>query len=165
MSPINGFTTCPRVRAAPFHRMTTSPTCKKDSATEPRRALANAVCVDHSETPRLSTENSAAPPTPLGDITTEPRGLTEAQSRPADFFTTAAVPGRSAALVVCVASSTAAAAQGDAAQPAFDSKILHYRHQIPDPSSHPNPAACSRHRIMPQRTPDVGNIPSTQMET
>ena len=36
---------------------------QKDSATEPGRALANAVCVDHSETTRLSTENSAAPPT------------------------------------------------------------------------------------------------------
>ena len=35
---------------------------------------------------------------------TEPRGLTESQSRPADLFTTAAVPGRSAALDVCVAS-------------------------------------------------------------
>ena len=30
-------------------------------------------------------------------ITAEPRGLTEAQSGPADLFTTAAVPGRSAA--------------------------------------------------------------------
>ena len=33
-------------------------------------------------------------------ITTEPRGLTASQSRPADFFTTSAVPGRSAALDV-----------------------------------------------------------------
>ena len=37
-------------------------------------------------------------------ITTEPTGLTETQSRPADLFTAAAVPGRSAALGVCVAS-------------------------------------------------------------
>ena len=35
-------------------------------------------------------------------ITTEPRRLTASQSRPADIFTTAAVPGRSAALDVCV---------------------------------------------------------------
>ena len=35
-------------------------------------------------------------------ITTEPRGLTASQSRPADIFTTAAVPGRSAALDMCV---------------------------------------------------------------
>ena len=39
---------------------------------------------------------------------------------PAEIFTTAAVPGRSAALDVCVASSIAAAARGDAAQAAFD---------------------------------------------
>ena len=38
-------------------------------------------------------------------ITTEPRGLTEGKSRPADLFTTAAVPGRRAALDVCVPSS------------------------------------------------------------
>ena len=35
-------------------------------------------------------------------ITTEPRGHTETQLRPADIFTTAAVPGRSTALDVCV---------------------------------------------------------------
>ena len=46
-------------------------------------------------------------------ITTEPTGLTASQSKPADMFTTAAVPGRSAALDVCVASSIAAAARGD----------------------------------------------------
>ena len=34
-------------------------------------------------------------------ITTEPRGLTASQSRPADIFTTAAVPRRSAALDTC----------------------------------------------------------------
>ena len=35
-------------------------------------------------------------------ITTEPRGLTASQPRPPDILTTAAVPGRSAALDVCV---------------------------------------------------------------
>ena len=45
-------------------------------------------------------------------VTTEPRGLTEAQSRPVDLFSTAAVPRRSAALHVCVESSNAAAARG-----------------------------------------------------
>ena len=35
-------------------------------------------------------------------ITTQARGLTEAQSRQADLFSAAAVPGRSAALDVCV---------------------------------------------------------------
>ena len=44
-------------------------------------------------------------------ITTEPRGLTASQSRPAEILTTAAVPGGSAALDVCVASTTAAAAR------------------------------------------------------
>ena len=45
----------------------------------------------------------------------------------ADIFTTGGVPGRSAALDVCVASSTAAAARGDAAQAAFDREVSHYR--------------------------------------
>ena len=53
-------------------------------------------------------------------ITTEPRGLTATQSRPADLLSTAAVPGRSAALDVCVASPKEAAAREDAAQAAFD---------------------------------------------
>ena len=53
-------------------------------------------------------------------ITSERRGLTAWQSRLADIFTTAAVPGRSAALVVRVASSIAAAARGDAARAAFN---------------------------------------------
>ena len=65
-------------------------------------------------------------------VITESRGLTEAQSRQADLFAAGGVPGRSAALDVCVASSTAAAARGDAAQAAFDRKISHYRHQVPD---------------------------------
>ena len=42
-------------------------------------------------------------------ITTEPRGLTKAQSRQADLFSTAAVPERSAALDVCGIHSAAAA--------------------------------------------------------
>ena len=48
-------------------------------------------------------------------VSTEPRGLTTTQDRPADILTTAAVPGRSAALDVCIASPNAARAQGDAA--------------------------------------------------
>jgi len=65
-------------------------------------------------------------------VTTEPRGLTSHASRPADIFTTAAVPGRSAALDVCVASQSAAAAQGDAAESAFRRKLRHYRREIPE---------------------------------
>ena len=63
-----------------------------------------------------------------------PRGLTASQSRPADVFTTAAVPGRSAALDVCVASSIAAAARGDAAQAAFDRNLAHNRDEIGVPA-------------------------------
>ena len=63
-------------------------------------------------------------------ITTEPRGLTASKSRLTDFLTTAAVSGRSAALAVCVASSIAAAARGEAAQAAFDRKLSHYRNEI-----------------------------------
>ena len=63
--------------------------------------------------------------------TTEPRGHTETQSWSSDLFATA-VPGRSAALDVCVASSNAAAARRDAAQALFDRKLSHYRQQIPD---------------------------------
>ena len=65
-------------------------------------------------------------------VTTEPRGLTSTQARPADIFTTAAVPGRSAALDVCIASPNAAAAQGDAAEAAFRRKLRHYRNVIPE---------------------------------
>ena len=64
-------------------------------------------------------------------ITTESRRLTASQSWPADMFTAAAVPGRSAALDVCVASSdAAAAAAGDAAQAASPRKLSHYRDEI-----------------------------------
>ena len=63
-------------------------------------------------------------------ISTEPRGLTASQSRSADIFTTASVPGRSAALDVSVASSVAAAARGDATQVAFDRKLSIYRDEI-----------------------------------
>ena len=63
-------------------------------------------------------------------VTTEPRGLTSRTSRPADIFTTAAVPRRGAALDVCVASPNAAAAMGDAAAAAFRRKLRRYRREI-----------------------------------
>ena len=77
--------------------------------------------------PHLSKENPAALPKPLEatmltftpswedqdsltlGITTEPLGLTEATSRPADLFPAGAVRGRSAARHVCVALINAAA--------------------------------------------------------
>lgn len=65
-------------------------------------------------------------------VSTEPRGLTSTEARPADIFTSAALPGRSAALDVCVASANAAAAQGDAADAAFRRKLRHYRDVIPE---------------------------------
>jgi hypothetical protein len=65
-------------------------------------------------------------------VTTEPQGLTSTQSRPADILTIAAVPGRSAALDVCIASPNAAAAAGDAAQAAFRRKLRRYRREIPE---------------------------------
>ena len=69
----------------------------------------------------------------------------EALSRPADFFTVAAVPGRSAALDVCVASSNAAAARGDAAHEAFACNfwltldILHRPELVWTPEGRPPP--------------------------
>ena len=95
------------------------------------------------------------------------------KSRSADLFTAAAVPGRSAALDVCVAFPKAAA-RGGAAQAACDRKLFNYRHEIPDlrnqdivdrPPRHSNFAACSGHRVQPQRTTNVGKTTLTQMET
>ena len=65
-------------------------------------------------------------------VTTEPRGLTASQARPADIFTNAAVPGRRAALDVCVASPQAAAAGADAADAAFRRKLKKYKDLIPE---------------------------------
>ncbi len=64
-------------------------------------------------------------------VATEVRGLADAQLRPADILTTAAVPERGAALDVCVASPNAAAALGDAAAAAFRRKLRKYRRIIP----------------------------------
>ena len=50
-------------------------------------------------------------------LKTEPRGLTNTQARPADIFTNAAVPGRCAALDVCITSLNAGGAGNDAAEP------------------------------------------------
>ena len=60
--------------------------------------------------------------------TTEPRGLTETQSRPADIFTTAVVSQHNAALHVCVASSNAVAAGGDAEPCTTGGKYQTYDH-------------------------------------
>ena len=132
-----------------LRRSTTSPMCKRDSATGRGRDSVNAVCVVLFWTPNSITEKLAVPleatrrhcgcvhavlgGLKLADpgITTEPRGFTEAQSGPADLFTIAAVPTRSAALDVSVA-PPAAAARGDAVQAAFERKLNHNRHEIPE---------------------------------
>ena len=63
--------------------------------------------------------------------TTEPRGLTDNLSRPADILTNAAAPGRSTALDVMVTSPNRASAGGDAAQAAFAWKCGKYRGVLP----------------------------------
>ena len=63
-------------------------------------------------------------------ITTEPRGLTASQPRPADTLPTAAVQRTQCGPDVCVVSSIAAAAREDAAQAAFDRKLSHCRNEI-----------------------------------
>ena len=65
-------------------------------------------------------------------VTTEPRGLTSTMARPADILTNAAVPGRGAALDICIASPNAASALGDAAAAAFRRKLRRYRRVIPE---------------------------------
>ena len=65
-------------------------------------------------------------------VTTEPRELTRTQARPADIFTSAAVPGRSAALDVCVASVESGSSGSDALESAFRRKLRHYRNIIPE---------------------------------
>ena len=64
-------------------------------------------------------------------VTTEPRELADLTARPADILTSAAVPGRGAALDVCVASPSAAGAPGDLAEAAFERKLRRYRDIIP----------------------------------
>ena len=66
------------------------------------------------------------------NVTTEPAGLTSTLDRPADILTTAAVPGRSAAIDVCVASRNTSVAAGDAAAAAFRRKLRRYRRAIPE---------------------------------
>ena len=56
----------------------------------------------------------------------------KATSRLAAVFATAAVPGRSAALKICVASSNAAAARRDGPQAAFERQTSHDQKIIPD---------------------------------
>ena len=61
-------------------------------------------------------------------VTKEPRGLTERTSSPSDI--SPPLLSFVAALDVCVASSNASAARGDAAQAAFDRKTFYCRREI-----------------------------------
>ena len=61
-------------------------------------------------------------------LITEAPGLTGTSLRPADILTSAALPGRSAALDVTVTSPENSGAGGDAASAAFRSKFRKYRH-------------------------------------
>ena len=129
-------TTQTRVRAVSLRRTITSPTCKKNSA----MAL--------TRTRNLSTEKPAAPPKPLVGTTLAftlswetknlliqelPQSSKDSQKHDPDWLISSLpLLSQDAALDVCVASSNAAAAGGDAAQVAFVRKISHYRHEIPD---------------------------------
>ena len=120
-------------------------------------------CGGHEKAPCVRPRAPCGLKLAVPSVTTEPKRLTQATSVPADIFTTAAVPGRCAALNVCVASSSAAAARGDVAHAAFDRKTTHRReiqdlrvqgivcrplvrtaHGRPHPASccHPNDAIC-----------------------
>ena len=87
-----------------------------------------------AEATRVSTVHAFTPSQEGEDSLTQesPRNPKDSQKHNADLFTTAALPGRSAALDVCVACFNAAAARGDAAQAAFDCKNSHYRRGISD---------------------------------
>ena len=80
------------------------------------RCVLSVVCAENLQT-------QASPRNPGGSPLRNPGRL---------IFPPPAVPGRSAALDVCVASSNAAAARGDAAQAAFHRKLSAYRQEIPD---------------------------------
>ena len=64
-------------------------------------------------------------------VALEVRGLADTNARPADIYTTAAVPGRRAALDICICSPNAASAGSDAAATAFRGKLRRYERIIP----------------------------------
>ena len=117
-------------------------------------------------------------------ITTEPRGLAGTQSRPADLFTAAAVPGRSTGsgrvcgIFQCSSSPMRCTAicfcfQNFTSQERKSPTSARHRlsclgldnRQSTTPSSHPNATARSRHRIVPQRSANVSKNPPAKMET
>ena len=179
MSPTHGFFRKTRVRAASSHRTTTSPKCKRDSATGPTRASVSAVCVDHSWTQLEHGEACSTAEATRGQYACVHAVL--GGLKLADIFTTA---GNSAALDVCVATSNAAAFREGAVQAAFSPENLALqtrnsrpacpRHRLSPsgsdsrrsttPTSHPNPTMRSRHCSVPQRSAKVSQISSAQME-
>ena len=68
----------------------------------------------------------------LMGLSSQMRALTSTLAGPTNILTTAAVPGRSAALDVCIASPNSAVAGNDATVAAFRRKLWHYRREIPE---------------------------------
>ena len=143
------------------------------------QALASPVCVDHSWTLNLCTVKPAAPPKPppghyacvhavlgglrLADpgLTTEPRGLTATQCRPADLFTTVAVwhPTMQQSPKRC---SSSCFRSQNLTPHKRNPRPTSSRHRLSSSRCHPNFAGRS---IMLQRTTHFGQLSSAQVET
>ena len=63
---------------------------------------------------------------------TEVQGLVSTPERPADILTEVAIPGKLAALDICIAAQDACAAGPDACASAYRRKTTHYRHLLPE---------------------------------
>ena len=98
-------------------------------------------CLEHAETcaQNEATKGHYAVVRAMADglrmadpgVAVEVRGLADNNARPADIHTIAAVPGRRAALDVCICSLNASTAGGDAATSAFREKLRKYAAIIP----------------------------------
>ena len=106
-----------RVREVFSRRTTTLPTCRKDWVTESGWEVATADAVAPSWTSEATRVHHACVHAVVCGMKLTDPGIT-------------IVPQRSPALDVCVASSIAAAASGDAAQAAFELELTHYRNEL-----------------------------------
>ena len=138
-------------RAVSVLRLLRGPSAGTRGNLQPSRGHAEALRVRF--TPWSAASNSrtlALPRNPGGSLLRSPGRLIFSLPLP--------VPGRSAALDVCVASSVAAAARGDAAQAAFDRKLSYDRTAATDYSLPPSyldggrTTAPSRERFSTQQT-------------
>ena len=136
--------------------------------------------VEACSTAEATREHYACVHAFLGGLSRENRGtggLTETQSRPAGLFTTAAIPGRSAALDVCGILQCSSSPRRRTTRckrreiPDLRAQGIVYRPLVwtadgrPHPAVTPNRTVCSGHRVSPQRTANVGNSPPEQMDT